>query len=208
MPTTVDVPRFDLQSWTPAERAILEDRAVRLRAAVADEAESRQEHAPVALVALGDEEFGVELSAVREFVSVSDVAPVPCCPPHILGQINLRGDIVTLVDVRPTLGIAGTAKTYFHDAKSQGDAGQRGAQQAVPVVVVHHEEMPIGIVVDNVRDVLYLRTAERLALDANLHSGNKGKFFAGGTLHDGRLLPLLDITRLFAEGNLEVDETA
>ena len=203
LPTTVAAPRFDLQEWTPTERAILETRAARLRAESADNAESRQEHAPVALVALGGEEFGVELSAVREFVSVKAVAPVPCCPPHILGQINLRGDIVTLVDVRPTLGIALTSASYF-----QGAAGQRGAQKSVPVVVVQHEDTPVGIVVDNVRDVLYLREDERLALDANLHNGSKGKFFDGGTLHEGRLLPLLDVARLFAEGNLEVDEMA
>ena len=208
VPTTVSAPRFDLQAWTPAERAVLEERAARLRTEAADNTQSQQEHAPVALVALGGEEFGVELSAVREFVSVTDVAPVPCCPPHILGQINLRGDIVTLVDVRPTLGIANTSTAYFQGAKSQGAAGQRVAQPAVPVVVVQHEETPIGIVVDNVRDVLYLRADERLALDANLHSGHKGKFFDGGTLHDGRLLPLLDVERLFAEGNLAVDEMA
>lgn len=209
LPTAVAAPRFDLQEWTPEERAVLEERAARLRAEAADNAQSKQERTPVALVALGGEEFGVELSAVREFVSVSSVAPVPCCPQHILGQINLRGDIVTLVDVRPTLGIALTTAFNLQGAGGhQTVSGHQGAQKTVPVVVVQHEDTPIGIVIDSVRDVLYLREDERLVLDANLHSGNKGKFFEGGTLHDGRLLPLLDVARLFAEGNLAVDEMA
>ena len=195
-PTEIPATRFDSQAWTPAERAVLEKRTARLRLDVEDDAGSSEQRAPVALVALGGEEFGIELRVVREFVSVGAVAPVPCCPAHILGQINLRGDIVTLVDVRPALRTARTAPPYFQGA----------AQEPVPVVVVQHEGTPVGIVVDSVRDVLYLREAERLALDASKQSS--GKYFDGGTLHDGRLLPLLDVARLFAEGDLEVDESA
>ncbi len=205
--------RFDAQAWTSAERAILEKRAERLRVETEDNASSKEASAPVALVALGGEEFGVELSAVREFVSVKSVATVPCCPAHILGQINLRGDIVTLVDVRSILGVSSTSHPYFpesaisHQNASLQVLAEGGSQVGVSVVVVQHEDAPIGIVIDGVRDVLYLREDERLALDISLQSsGTKGKFFSGGTLHDGRLLPLLDIARLFAEGHLEVDE--
>ncbi len=194
-------PRFDLQEWTTAERAVLAARAARLRLVATDEAESNGERAPVAVVALGGEEFGVELSVVREFVSINAVAAVPCCPPHILGQINLRGDIVTLVDVRPTLRTSRTAPPYF-----DGVSRQRGP---VSVVVVQHEGAPVGIVIDDVRDVLYLREDERLALDANIQGGGQnGQYFAGGTLHEGRLLPLLDVAKLLTEGELEVDEGA
>ena len=197
-------PRFDLQAWTPAERAVLEERAARLRPSVEEDGEGAAQSAPVAVIAVGGEEFGVELSVVREFVSVGTVAPVPCCPAHVLGQINLRGDIVTLIDVRPTLRTARTSPKYF-----DGAAGQRGPQTAVPVVVVQHEGGPVGIVIDNVRDVLYLRENERMTLDANIQGGgHNGKFFAGGAMHEGRLLPLLDVARLFEEGDLEVDEGA
>ena len=191
-------PRFDLQAWTPIERAVLEERAARLRP-VGEDAEGAAESAPVAVVALGGEEFGIELSAVREFASVSAVAGVPCCPPHILGQINLRGDIVTLVDVRPTLRTARVAPPYFDGASNRGP---------VPVVVVQHDGAPVGIVIDDVRDVLYLREDERTVLDANIQGGgHNGQYFAGGALHEGRLLPLLDVAKLLAEGGLEVDES-
>jgi purine-binding chemotaxis protein CheW len=154
----------------------------------------------VALVALGGEEMGVELGAVREFVSVSSVAPVPCCPPHILGQINLRGDIVTLVDVRLALRTPCSSPPFFEAFQKRG---------AVPVVVVEHEGAPVGIAIDQVRDVLYLRDDERLDLDANLQNGTgNGRYFSGGALHEGRLLPLLDVARLFSEGNFQVDEGA
>ncbi len=192
-------PRFDLQVWTAAERSVLEERAARLRPA-GEDAQAAAESAPVAVVGLGGEEFGVELSAVREFVSVRAVASVPCCPPHILGQINLRGDIVTLVDVRPTLRTAHTTPPYFDGAPKRG---------SVPVVVVQHEGAPVGIVIDDVRDVLYLREDERTTLDANIQGGGQnGQYFAGGALHEGRLLPLLNVAKLLTEGGLEVDEGA
>ncbi len=201
--TPISVTRFDAQTWTSADRAILEERASRLRQQPTDNAGENGERAPVALLSLGGEEMGIELSAVREFVSVLSVAPVPCCPPHILGQINLRGDIVTLVDVRVALRTARTSPRYF-EANFTGS----GPQKAVPVVVVQHEDAPVGIVIDAVRDVLYLRDDERTALDASVSGAQSGKYFSGGALHEGRLLPLLDVARLFSEGGLEVDEGA
>lgn len=193
--------RFDSQSWTSAERATLEERAARLRP-LAKNDDHEGESAPIALLALGGEEMGIELSAVREFVSVSSVALVPCCPPHILGQINLRGDIVTLVDVRHALRTARSSPPYFENSSLR-----REVQTPVAVVVVQHEGAPVGIAVDRVRDVLYLRDDERLALDASAGSGaHNGKYFSGGALHEGRLLPLLDVARLLSEGGLEVED--
>ena len=199
--------RFASQAWTPSQQATLAERAARLRPAVGDDAESGK-RAPVALVALGGEEMGIELSAVREFISVSTVAPVPCCPPHILGQINLRGDIVTLVDVRAALGTLQVAPPYFG-----AGSNRREAQNAVPVVVVHHHDAPVGIIIDQVRDVLYLSDDQRRVLDAKPgvggpKSGPSGQYFSGGALHEGRLLPLLDVARLLSEAGLEVDESA
>ena len=57
----------------------------------------------LAVVELGDELFGVELAAVQEFCEIVQLTPIPCCPPHILGAISLRGDLVTLIDPRAAL---------------------------------------------------------------------------------------------------------
>ena len=209
--------------WTVAEREILQERALRLRSiAVSDtrsgdfdsEAAPSEKRAPVAIFTLGGEEFAASLDTVREFASVTAVASVPCCPPHILGQINLRGDIVTLVDVREPLRTARTTPPFF--------ASLPGAppQKPVPVVVVEHEGAAVGIAVDEVRDVLYLRPEDWTALDADsdatrsseLRGAEKRpsesgrRFFARGAIYQGRLLPLLDIARLLGEGGLEVDQ--
>ncbi len=248
--------------WTPAEREILQTRALRLRDAEGAEtslgaprenfgAESRlrETGAPVAVFALGGEEFALPLEQVREFTWISSVASVPCCPPHILGQINLRGDIVTLLDVRQTLRTAHTGppffappaneaaalfaprssqkvsaktpissaakasadRTIFAPAAAKSDA-QAPAARVVPVVVVQHEGEGVGIAVDEVRDVLYLRP-EAWSAPGNAGENERGgaarhPFFAGGATYQGRLLPFLDIAKLLEAGGLEVDESA
>lgn len=200
---------FDSTHWTPAERATLQERALRLQSAASevigndDALHNATREAPVAVIALGGEEFGVALSGVREFTSVSAVAgavaSVPCCPPHILGQINLRGDIVTLIDARPALRTAQTAPPFF-------PAPPPVSPPTYPVVVIGHRDGAVGIVVDDVRDVLYgqgestVEAAPGVASDQN--------FFRGHALYQGRLLPLLDVARLLDEGGLEVEENA
>src|SRR5581483_10681188 len=51
---------------------------------------------PLAVARLGAEYFGLPLPVVREFSDIAAVTRVPCCPPHVVGQMNLRGDILTL----------------------------------------------------------------------------------------------------------------
>jgi purine-binding chemotaxis protein CheW len=216
-------PRFEAMEWTPAEQNVLQERAARLRPTSIGsngehdqgfdiEAASGEKRAPVAIFTLGGEEFATPLDMVREFASLSSVAVVPCCPPHVLGQINLRGDIVTLLDIRQTLRTARLEPPFFETGGMAG-AGAKSSS-LVSVVVVQHDGGGVGIAVDEVRDVLYLRPDEWTALDPRQESsGAHGSvvehpYFAGGAVYEGRLLPLLDFERLLAQGGLEVDETA
>src|SRR6185436_21126644 len=86
---------------TAEERAILRERALGLMPA--GESQDRFHLMPLAVVSLNGEYFAVDLNLVREFGTIHHVTPVPCCPPHIVGQMNLRGDILTLVDIRGAL---------------------------------------------------------------------------------------------------------
>ena len=63
------------------------------------------ERIPLAIIQLGAECFGVGLDVVREFSHLRRVTAIPCCPSHIAGNMNLRGDILTLVDIRGLLNI-------------------------------------------------------------------------------------------------------
>jgi purine-binding chemotaxis protein CheW len=172
--------RFDA-----AEDAILRDRAQRLMQRDAERDFSGL--VPLALVALGGEHFGIALGAVREFCQRRHITPVPCCPPHIAGQMNLRGDILTLIDIRSLLQLP----------PRSDDSGK--------VVVVEHEEMHVGLLIDDVLDVLYLRAAQ-LADVSSATGVSGGKYFSGGVLLDNRVVCLLDLAKILDEGNLVVDE--
>lgn len=58
-----------------------------------------------ALFRIDAELFGVPVRFVQTFMRLGAVWPVPCCPPHILGSMNVRGDVLALVDLRPVFGL-------------------------------------------------------------------------------------------------------
>ena len=89
------------QHAAPWEREILLERARSLASNL--EERSASQHIPLAIVGLGGEYFGVELATVREFTDLQRITPVPCCPSFIVGDMNLRGDILTVVDIRQAL---------------------------------------------------------------------------------------------------------
>lgn len=59
-----------------------------------------------AIIRLDSELFAMGMDFVREFAHLRSAWPVPCCPPHIVGNMNFRGDILTVLDLRPVLGLA------------------------------------------------------------------------------------------------------
>lgn len=149
-------------------------------------------HLPMARVVIGGEECGIRLSEVHEFCPLLQFAPVPCCPPHIVGQMNLRGDIVTLLDIAPQLGFS---------------APQNANQNADRFVVVASAEATsgaVGIVVDEVRDIVVLREDE---LRDAPSSRNSSRYYAGAVLLQGRLMAVLDLSILLGDAALVVDET-
>ncbi len=56
-----------------------------------------------ATVMIGDLRYAIQLELIAEFTHLGTCTPIPCCPPHILGCMNLRGTILTLVDLAPLL---------------------------------------------------------------------------------------------------------
>jgi len=54
---------------------------------------------------LGEEHYAIELLMVREVITPPDMTPIPKAPPHVCGLMNLRGLVLTVVDLRKRLGI-------------------------------------------------------------------------------------------------------
>ncbi len=168
---------------TPEERALFHLRAVVLRESSLEE---EGERLGLAVVELGGECFGVELASVLEFCDIAQLSPIPCCPPHILGAMNLRGDLLTLIDPRAALNLA---------------PAPRGGK----AVVASLGEQALAIAVDEVRDIIYLRGHE-LQLPPSALREQCGEEITGTAPYAGRMMTVLDLPALLAREEWVVNE--
>ena len=139
-----------------------------------------------AVIRLDRELFGLGLDVVREFSHLRSVSPLPCCPPHIAGNMNLRGDILTLIDIRPALGMASSA------AMSE-------------VAVLRIGELRLGLQATEIVDVAYLTAADIAATP--VASERSGKAYCKGVAtHAGQAVAILDLEKMLAGRALQVSE--
>jgi purine-binding chemotaxis protein CheW len=170
----------------PEEQGVFAERARELARPLVRTGYRGQE--PVAVVRLGSEFFGFELALVREFTTSRQASPVPCCPDRIAGQMNLRGDIITLVDLRPVLQLPAT-----------------GTEPLSRVVLLELSDLRFGVLVDEVLEIRSLPVPETETAATAL-PGGAGEYLKGAVAYRGRMLGILDLPRIVAEGKLVVDE--
>jgi purine-binding chemotaxis protein CheW len=173
---------------TLAERAIFRQRTESLRQPLVNLTESTGLTA-LAVVNWGKEYFGIDLGAIQEFTRIRNLTPIPCCPPHILGNMNLRGEIVTLVDIRSVLNLPMTAVVI-------------GSQTAVVKV----EDIVVGLSVDDVLDVIYVNPVEIKPIPIGLPAEGQD-YLRGTTSYANRVLSVLDLPRLLSGDQLVVDQS-
>lgn len=168
---------------TVAQRELFRARAASLREAVAEEDSSRL---GLAVMQLDAEYFGVELASVREFCDITQLTPIPCCPPHILGAMNLRGNLLTLIDPRAALRLP---------------PAPRGGK----AVVAGLGEQAVAIAVDEVHEVIYLRSEDLQPPPAMLRE-RCGAEVSGTAAYAGRIITVLDLPALLAREDWIVDQ--
>ena len=166
-------------------RAIFRARAMALREAAIEE---EGDLLGLAVIKVGGEHFGVALAAVREFCNITQLSSIPCCPSHILGAMTLRGDLLTLIDPRAALNLPTT--------------GKGGAK----AVIGSLGEQAVGIAVDEVHDVVYLRADELLAPPPALRE-RCGAEITGTAPYAGGMMTVLDLPALLAREEWIVNET-
>lgn len=169
---------------TDEERAVFRTRAHNLMQA--DEDQGAAERIPLSIIQLGEEWFGVGLEVVREFAHLRRVTAIPCCPPHIAGNMNLRGDILTLVDIRGRLNIP-------------------AASTAAEVMVIESGGLSIGVPVDKVLEVIYLHPAGIAPMPAASQE-EKDEYCKGVARYGAGMVGILDMPKILAQGGVEVEE--
>lgn len=137
---------------------------------------------------LGKELFGVEVNRAREILSLTPVTKVPQTPDYLLGVINLRGQVVPVVDMRLKLGLP---------------AGVETEDTCIIVVEVQIDGEPIvvGALADAVREVLEIRS-DQIEPPPRLGTRLKTEFITGMGRIDEQFMILLNIDRIFNSDEL------
>ncbi|GAB6259912.1 chemotaxis protein CheW [Photobacterium sp. CCB-ST2H9] len=137
---------------------------------------------------LEEETYGINVMQVREVLRYTEIAPVPGAPDYVLGIINLRGNVVTVIDTRARFGL------------TPGDISDN-----TRIVIIEAEKQVIGILVDSVAEVVYLRSSE-IDSTPSVGTDESAKFIQGVSNRDDQLLILVDLNKLLSDE--EWDEMA
>lgn len=135
----------------------------------------------VSMVVAG-QDFGIEIGAVRDILSVQQLARVPLAPAEIAGVLNLRGRIITAIDMPCRLGVATTGS---------------GASNVAMNVVVDHKGELYSLLVDRIGEVLTLGN-EAFEVDVTSLPQHWRTLARGIYRLDDGLLVELDIERVLA----------
>ncbi|MGB7249991.1 MAG: chemotaxis protein CheW [Phormidesmis sp.] len=192
---------------TPEEHSIFQQRAYSLSQPIGQGSAKKQQDARsvLTIIAIEDTRFGVRLSAVKEFTEIQTVTPIPCCPPHIVGNMNLRGDILTLIDIRQflnrTVEVASDEQT-----KQTSHPTSTPSFENSKVMVVELENCVAGILVGEVLEAMFpLRPQEMLGLSESSSPINQ-RYLQGEFSYRGTIVSILDLPKLLLQGDLDIDE--
>lgn len=130
---------------------------------------------------LENEKYGINVMQVQEVLRVTEIAPVPGAPSYVLGIINLRGNVVTVIDTRQRFGLC----------SAEMDDSTR-------IVIIEADEQVVGILVDSVAEVVDLETSD-IESAPNVGTEESAKFIQGVASHDDELLILVDLNKLLTD---------
>jgi len=146
---------------------------------------SRQQYVTFSL---GKELFGVEVRRTKEILSLTPVTKVPQTPEYLLGVINLRGQVVPVVDMRLKLGLPANEET-------------EDTCIIVVEVLVDGETLTVGALADAVREVMEVRD-DQIEPPPTLGTHLKTEFITGMGKIDEQFMILLNIDRIFNSDEL------
>ena len=130
---------------------------------------------------LAGETYGVNVMQVQEVLRYTEIAPVPGAPDYVLGIINLRGNVVTVIDTRNRFGLKSGELT-----------------DNTRIVIIEAEGHVIGILVDSVAEVVYLRQSE-VETAPNVGNDESAKFIQGVCHKNEELLILIELDKLLSD---------
>ncbi len=126
---------------------------------------------------LGDEDYAIPLLMVKEVISIPDTTPIPKAPKHFVGLMNLRGQVISIVDLRTKLNIKPTELETDN-----------------AVIIVDFQGVNIGVIVDSINRVLAFTNSEVQEMP-ELEFQVRADYISGVFKKDEGLTVLLDIAK-------------
>jgi purine-binding chemotaxis protein CheW len=131
--------------------------------------------------AIGNDQYGVDIMAVREIKEWSGVTQLPKQPDYMRGVLNLRGVMVPIIDLRCRFGQGLTEATPVH-----------------VVIVVHVDGKTFGLLADRVLDIISVEVSQIQPVP-QVSRGSRADFLAGLVTIDTMMIALISLDRLFSE---------
>lgn len=135
---------------------------------------------------LGDQQFCIKTTSIREIRGWAAATPLPHAPPDVIGMMNLRGSVIPIIDLATRLGVRSTVDT------------SRAA-----IVVAEVGRSVVGLVVDQVSDILSIR-ADQIQPVPDLAMAFDPSFSHGIIPLERGMVCFLDLDHMFAN----LDKTA
>jgi purine-binding chemotaxis protein CheW len=133
---------------------------------------------------LGAEEYAIPLLVVKEVIAVPDITSVPFTPPHFLGIMNLRGQVISVIDFRAKLGIKPQPKSE------------------TAVIICDLAPLCLGVVVDSINSVV-APTSGEVSAKPSIQSTRNTDYITGVYRRDKQLVLLVDIAKALSVEDLQ-----
>jgi purine-binding chemotaxis protein CheW len=128
--------------------------------------------------AIGDDQYGVDIMAVREIKGWTGVTPLPRQPDYVRGVLNLRGAMVPIVDLRCRFGQGTTEATPMHIA-----------------IIVEIDGQQVGLLADRVLDIVSFDTGKVQPVP-QVARGTRAEMLSGLVTVESGMIALIDLGRL------------
>jgi purine-binding chemotaxis protein CheW len=130
--------------------------------------------------AIGDDQYGVDIMAVREIKGWSEITHLPRQPEYVRGVLNLRGAIVPIIDLRCRFGQGLTEASPLHI-----------------VIIVQIATRQVGLLADRVLDIVSFEASQVQAVP-RIASGSRVNFLAGLVTIESGMIALIDLPNLLS----------
>lgn len=172
---------------TPQQKRIFLQRARSLQAEVSYQNE--QDMLALAVFELHEELWAIEVEKVKEFIDIKKTTPIPNTSDFIVGNTNLRGEIVTLIDISQILSITPTNKQL---------------QQAA---IIEVEDIVVGVTFEQIVNIIFmdLTTIKKAFNQAQL---NGYEYLKGNITEQNKIIKIIDLDKVINNELLIIDQAA